>query len=389
MRGLLRPGAGAGRFDPERAPGQLRCRRRLPSEPVEQLLRLNAEPARELQQHVGAREGFAALDLASPMWVGRLLTASRHSRSAANCLRLNDMETLVSAAALLVGLVLLWTWRRGLEVSSFQATLLSAIEVAGFVISVVALGWLGVAIFVAVSVVALVAWSIVLAIKKQSILIRAAVQGPDVTKEEAEEIWQWMTGETSFAAVPPLTRAELIETLAVKARKPQEIKEMAVPIAELSLIFNCDLRWLAPRFDRLLRLYGHEAAEAAEVAATVTASTQLAPITFEEMVEAMLIAGEAGPSGLADTVSGNMQDDQFRENLRATTEVQIRADGADGIRLHGGPMDGWLVLKDAPSLKADWYRTWPPGMAKEHEPGHYKVSDGGTWAEWVPLQAAV
>lgn len=112
------------------------------------------------------------------------------------------METPVSAAALIVGLVLLWTWRKGLEVSSFHATLLSVIEVAGFAISVVTLGWLGVAIFVVVSLVALIAWSVVLAIKNQSILISAAVQGADVTKEEAEEIWQWMKKERALPPFP-------------------------------------------------------------------------------------------------------------------------------------------------------------------------------------------
>jgi hypothetical protein len=188
------------------------------------------------------------------------------------------VETPVSAAALIVGLVLLWTWRRGLEVSSFQATLLSVIEVAGFAISVVTLGWLGVAIFVSVSLVAMIAWSRVLAIKKQSILISAPVQGADVTKEEAEEIWQWMKEEKSFAAIPPLKRAELIKALAVQARKPEEIRAMAVPIAQLSLIFDCDPLWLAPRFDQLLQLYGHVADEATQAAKTLTASTQLAPI---------------------------------------------------------------------------------------------------------------
>lgn len=296
------------------------------------------------------------------------------------------METLISAAALVVGLVLLWTWRRGLEVSSFQATLLSVIEVAGFAISVVTLGWLGVAIFVAVSLVALIAWSVVLAIKNQSILVSAAVQGADVTKEEAEEIWRWMKGGKSFAAIPPLKRAELIKALAVKARKPEEIRAMTVPIAQLSLIFDCDPLWLAPRFDQLLRLYGHDADEAIQAAETLTAGTQLAPISFEEMVEAMLIAGGATPPDVADTITDGISKDQFHENLRATTELQIREDGEDGIRLNGGPLDGWLVLKDAPSLAADWYKTWPPGMAGENEPGRYEVADNGTWAEWVPLE---
>lgn len=295
------------------------------------------------------------------------------------------METLVSAAALVVGLVLLWSWRSGLEVSSFQATLLSVIEVAGFVIAVVALGWLGVAIFVAVSLVALVVWSVVLAIKKQSILVNAAVQGADLSREDAEEIWQWMKGEKSFAALPPLKRAELIKALAIKARRPAEIRAMAIPIAQLALVFECDPVWLAPRFDQLLRLYGHDAGEAPEVADTLTASTQLAAASFEEMVEAMLIAG-GGPSEGADAFDDVASKDQFRENLRATAELQIREDGEDGVRLNGGPMDGWLVLKDAPSLAPDWYKTWPPGMADENKPGRYEVADSGTWAEWVPLE---
>jgi len=297
------------------------------------------------------------------------------------------VDTPVSAAALIVGLVLLWTWRKGLEVSSFQATLLSVIEVAGFAISVVTLGWLGVAIFVAVSLVALIAWSCVLAIKNQSILASAAAQSAEVTKEEAEKVWQWMKEEKSFAAIPPLKRAELIKALAVKARKPEEIRAMAVPIAQLSLIFDCDPLWLAPRFDQLLRLYGHDADEATQVAESLTASTQLAPISFEEMVEAMLIAGGVTPPGVADTGADDMSRDQFHENLRATTELQIREDGEDGIRLNGGPLDGWLVLKDAPSLTADWYKTWPPGIADKNEPGSYEVADSGTWAEWVPLRA--
>jgi len=295
------------------------------------------------------------------------------------------METLVGAAALVASLIVLWTGRRRFEVSSAWATFLSVFDVAVNVIAVVALGWLGVAIFVAVNLIALIVWSIVLAIKKQSILISAAVQGADVSREETEEIWQWMKGEKSFAAIPPLKRADLIKALAIKARNPEEIRAMAVPVAQLSLIFDCDPLWLAPRFDQLLRLYGHDAGEAVEAAETLTASAQLAPISFEEMVEAMLIAGGAGPADAADTISDDTNKDQFHENLQATTELQIREDGEDGVRLNGGPMDGWLVLKDAPSLAVDWYKTWPSGMADVHEPGRYEVSESGTWADWVPV----
>lgn len=35
------------------------------------------------------------------------------------------------------------------------------------------------------------------------------------------------------------------------------------------------------------------------------------------------------------------------------------------IALHGGPMDGWLVLPGAPALRPDWYRTLPRPPARE------------------------
>jgi len=91
---------------------------------------------------------------------------------------------------------------------------------------------------------------------RQSILVNAAVQGDSVSQDDAEEIWQWMKGEPSFAALPPLKRAELIRALAIKARNPAEIRAMAIPIAQLALIFECEATWLAPRFDQLLRLAG-------------------------------------------------------------------------------------------------------------------------------------
>ena len=218
------------------------------------------------------------------------------------------MGTAIASAALAVGLLLLWTGRRRLEVSSFQATLLSIIEVAGFVVSIVALGWAGVAILIVISLIAALAWSVILAIKKQSILVDASVQGADVSVEEAEEIWQWMKSEKSFAVMPPLKRAELIRELAGKARSPDEIRVAAGPIAQLSVVFGCDPNWLAPRFDQLLRLYGKSADESMEVADTLTRGSQLSAASFEEMVEAMLVAGGAGPVG--DTGHDGHADEQ-------------------------------------------------------------------------------
>jgi hypothetical protein len=72
------------------------------------------------------------------------------------------------------------------------------------------------------------------------------------------------------------------------------------------------------------------------------------------------------------------------QSLHAVAGLRIRADGEDGVRLNGGPMDGRLVLADAPSLSPQWHRTRPPGLAAAHRPGLHLVSGEGTWARWTP-----
>jgi hypothetical protein len=49
----------------------------------------------------------------------------------------------------------------------------------------------------------------------------------------------------------------------------------------------------------------------------------------------------------------------FWKNLKRSTEAAVEASGTPGVRLRGGPMDGWLVLVNAPSLDSAWYTTWP------------------------------
>ena len=75
------------------------------------------------------------------------------------------METLIGAMALFLGLVLLWTGRRHIEFNTFQATLLSILEFVSLVVSVIALGWLGVGILIGANVVAALVWSGILAAK--------------------------------------------------------------------------------------------------------------------------------------------------------------------------------------------------------------------------------
>ena len=201
------------------------------------------------------------------------------------------METLISAMVLALGLVLLWTGRRRFEFSSFQATLLSILEIVGVVVSVVTLGWLGVGILISVNLVATLVWSGILAAKKQSILVDASVQSADMGVEEAEELWDWMRKQKAFAAMPPLERGELIRVLAEQARSAEEIRPMAIAVAQLSVIFDYDAIELAPRFDQLLRLYGKNASDSEEVADTITTATKQSAASFEDMLVGMIVAG--------------------------------------------------------------------------------------------------
>jgi hypothetical protein len=66
-------------------------------------------------------------------------------------------------------------------------------------------------------------------------------------------------------------------------------------------------------------------------------------------------------------------DPAFWEELKRNTERAVRETGTPGVRLRGGPMDGWLVSEDAPSLESDWFTTWPESVASKNEPGCYQV----------------
>lgn len=200
------------------------------------------------------------------------------------------IETALTAAALAVGLVLLWTRRQRYEFNSFQATLLSILEIVSVFVSMVALGWLGVVILLGINVVAALIWSAILAVKNEAILVDASVQSADMSVEEAGEILDWMKKEKAFAVIPPLQRGELIRALAEQARSPQEIRPMAVAVAQLSVIFDHDVLWLAPRFDQLLRLYDKSASDSEEVADLLVTSTKRSAATFEDMLIAMIVA---------------------------------------------------------------------------------------------------
>ncbi len=189
-----------------------------------------------------------------------------------------------------VSLILLWSGRQRLDFDSFQTTLLSILEIVGVVVSVVGLGWVGVGIFVLANVLAILTWSVILAVRKQSVLVGAVVRSTSMNREEADALWRWMNRHEAFGVLGAIERAELIRALAGQARTPAEIRPMAIAISQLSVIFDCEAVWLAPRFDQLLRLYDENAADSEKVADILTTATKNAAATFDDMLEAMIIA---------------------------------------------------------------------------------------------------
>jgi hypothetical protein len=211
---------------------------------------------------------------------------------------MKPMETLLTAATLVLWLVSMWAGSRRLRFGSFATTLLSIVEVVGVVIAVVALGWLGVALLVAINVIAALIWSIVWAARKESLLAAGAAEsGIDV--EELDGLWKWMRHEKAFATMPPLERARLIKLLCMRARTPDEIREMSIPIAHLEVIFELELDYLVERFDLLLRRAGKSAAEAMEVADVLTRGTQLSAASFDEMLDALVAFYDDGTGDVA------------------------------------------------------------------------------------------
>jgi hypothetical protein len=208
------------------------------------------------------------------------------------------METLLTAATLVLWLVSMWAGSRRLRFGSFTATLLSILEIVGMGIALAALGWLGVALLVAINVVAALIWSIVRAAQKESLLAAGSAEsGIDV--EELDDLWGWMGHEKAFATMPPLERARLIKLLCMRARTPDEIREMSIPIAHLEVIFEVELDYLVERFDVLLRRAGKSAAEATEVADVLTRSTQASAASFDEMLDALVAFYDDGTGDAA------------------------------------------------------------------------------------------
>jgi lysozyme len=200
------------------------------------------------------------------------------------------MEIVVDVIAIALSLILLWTGFRKLELSRLHKTTLWILDLALLVMATISRGWLGLWVFLGVNVVAILVWSIRLAMQKETLLTFAATQSGR-TKQEMEDLYKRLhRSHQAFRVLGPIRLAELISQLAQRGRDTGEIEEMALPVAMLSTVNNVGLGWMAERVDRILRLYGDPASESMRIADTLTRATQLSAITFEEMVDATIAA---------------------------------------------------------------------------------------------------
>lgn len=171
------------------------------------------------------------------------------------------------------------------------------LDLALLIIGIVSLGWTGAFLAVVVIVVAFFAYSIYLAIQYDDILTDAAVQNDSERDEMKALAKRLQSSGGAFKAFGPIKTANLVKYLSQRARTVQEIEQMAPQIAALWIIFRPDLESLVEKFDRLLRLSGEPASQAQRVADILTAGTQRAAATFDEMLDGMLVIYDPFPAG--------------------------------------------------------------------------------------------
>lgn len=201
------------------------------------------------------------------------------------------MELGVQVLSLIVALAVLWTGLRQLQLNRIWSGALWILDLLVLGVSVYFLGALGLVLALIATVVGVAAWSVRLAMRKESLLVSAAIAA-GVDRDTTFELHGRLKGSHRvFQQIGQIELARLLGLLAQRARTPAEMQQMALPIAMLWVVQECDLAWLVEHFDRLLRLYGKPAGNAMQVADKLTVATQRSAASFVEVVEGMCQVG--------------------------------------------------------------------------------------------------
>ena len=199
-------------------------------------------------------------------------------------------RSVLDALSLVVALAVWWLGIRRIELTSAVKSVLSVLEFGVLIGTVVTLGWLGLAIFVAANVVGLLLYSVRMAMRHETIVIEIA-NCTEASKEEVQALLKRLGRRKELKWVSPIERAEWVRELAHRGRGLPEIEIMAPSIAKLSLVYGQpEAPWLISRFDQIMRLYGEPASRAESVAETIYASVRASAATFPEMLEAFIAA---------------------------------------------------------------------------------------------------
>ena len=146
------------------------------------------------------------------------------------------MEVAISVAAVLVGVGLYWTGTKKLEAGSLATAILTAADLCLCVLGFVLLGWLGLVLAAAVTVIGLLVHSVRLAMQKESHLASAGARAR-TDKETMERLFDRLyESDKVFRQLGPVRTAHLIALLADRARSVDEIESMARPVALLWFI---------------------------------------------------------------------------------------------------------------------------------------------------------
>lgn len=200
-----------------------------------------------------------------------------------------------NALGVVLGLVLLWTGLRRIELSGYWKGLLSLLDLAVLIYSIANLGLIvGTILVVVANLLLFLLTAIRAAMRHEDVLAHAAaVSGSDLSEMKALAT-RLRRGHKVFGYLGPMTTARLIDHLSDRARTVAEIEEMAPPIAMLWLVDRPDLGKVVDDFDRLLRLWSKSASEAMAVADTLTATRQHSRMTLQEALDGLIAIAEGG-----------------------------------------------------------------------------------------------
>ena len=134
------------------------------------------------------------------------------------------MEIALQVLGIALGLLVLWTGLRKLNVSKFWGAALWLLELLVLGAGVYALGWIGFALAGVATVLGVLAWSVWLAMQKESLVVYAATQS-GVSKQEMEDLHNRLKGSNrAFKQIGQIELARLISLLSQRARTPAEVQ---------------------------------------------------------------------------------------------------------------------------------------------------------------------